>query len=228
MIMNNTTLKLLELTIELATPIIPILILILGGQKLIDRYSIEKKKRESELDLACSIRKKQYEALQNLYSIFAEFMSIYRLTERLTRKELESQEIKDKFINMSIKSESKIDALILEIGCEFPPFETDEIDLKYLLGNLRQSVHLWREKFQEEEHLPFYFSGQENYMRFKTAFALVSAFMINRIYQGTEYTKISLFQVPEVLIDAFDNKHEDWKVNELNIKRFKKYMSREK
>lgn len=223
--MEDTTLRVWGLIIQLLTPIIPVLILILGGQSLINKYHIKKKEQELRLDLVCSIRKQQYQTLQNLYSTFAEFMKLYRLTDELSKKELGTKEIKDEIIKMSINAETKIDALILEIGCEFPPLKIDEIDTKYLLGNLRQSVQLWRESFINENHLPFDSSGQKDYMRFKSAFALVSSFMINRIYGDITDHKISVSQVSDILVDAFDNKHEFWNVGELKINRFKEYIS---
>ena len=107
--------------------------------------------------------------------------------------------------------ESNLDALILKIGCEFAGGTANQRELEPLLGNLRQSVQIWREKVGRGEKLPFISSGQEDYMRFKSSFAYVSAFMINQIHDSLEAPQTSMKRVEELLVGSFDNKYENWK-----------------
>jgi len=73
---------------------------------------------------------------------------------------------------------------------------------------LRQSVQIWRERVHEGKQLPFTYSGQEDYMRFKTAFTQTCTYISSLIYERLEPTTIVVDQATKVLTETFDNKHE--------------------
>lgn len=195
--------------LDFLAPIVPTIILLFGGQTLINKYAIEKKKRETELDLICSIRKQQYQTIYKLYSLFAKFMELYRKIN-LDTTNLKEPDTRNNLLDSIIKAESQIDALILRIGCEFVNgYDQDTEKIKDMLGNLRQSVQLWRENVSKGEKLPFYKSSQKDYIRFKTTFAEVSAFMISQIHNKLNVPHIKMESVKNILIASFDNKYED-------------------
>ncbi|MCX7710660.1 MAG: hypothetical protein N2484_12535 [Clostridia bacterium] len=204
-------------------PILPNLALILGGQWLLNIYAYYKKKRDTEIDLINSIRQQQYNTITQLYSLFSKFMELYRLINSgLT--DLNDITVKRSIFSEVIKAESQIDALILKIGCEFADEDDNKEELESMLGNLRQSVQLWREKVSNSERLPFNKSSQEDYLRFKAAFSYVSAFMINKIHNKFEAPKVKMKQVEDILVGAFDNKHEKWNYSPgMNKHDFRKY-----
>jgi len=204
-------------------PIIPTIILFFGGQWLLDKYAIKKKKKETEIDLLNSIRRQQYDTLSQLYTLFAKFMELYRLiNSELTN--LNDIKMRNELFKMVVEAESQVDALILKIGCEFADVDDGKEKIEKMLGNLRQSVQLWREKVSNGEKLPFNRSSQSDYLRFKSAFAYVSAFMINKIHSKFEAPKIKMDLVKNILVDSFDNKHEKWNISDLDKKKeYKKY-----
>ena len=65
---------------------VPTMVLLFGGRWLLDKYDIYKKEREQvleftakrraqEIELVRFVRQRQYEALQELYTLFAQYMS---------------------------------------------------------------------------------------------------------------------------------------------------------
>jgi len=202
--------EVIEIIIKLLTPLLPIILLLIGGQKLLNNYSIQKKKRESEIELISAIRKEQYETLDELYRLFAKFMKLYRQINSPLR-ELENLESRKEIFNEIVEAESSIDAIILKIGCEFAKEGDNQDELEAMLGNLRQSVQIWRESIVNSNKLPFTISTQEDYLRFKSAFSSVSAFLINRLHQNIEPHKAKMKRVEEILVGAFHHKHEKWK-----------------
>jgi hypothetical protein len=220
---KKIVLDILQVIQPFLIPIIPTIILIFGGQWIIDKYAIRKKKRETEIDLINSIRKQQYETLSLLYNLFAKFMELYRLINSDLTK-LSEESVRKKLLATIIKAESQIDALILKIGCEFVDNDGNQIEIENMLGNLRQSVQLWRERVLNGEKLPFNNSSQPDYLRFKTAFSHVSAFMINKIHNKLEAPKVKMEFVKDILVGSFDNKHEKWNLgNPDKKKEYKKY-----
>ena len=129
---------------------VPTLILLAGGQLLLNRYEVAKKKREQEIELARFIRERQYEAVQEMYSLFGRLMTLYRLINSPDTN-LEDVKIRRELFEQCAKAESTVDATILRIGCEFTSGNIN--DLEPLLGNLRQSVQIWRENVRDSERL---------------------------------------------------------------------------
>lgn len=216
-----------EIIIEVIKAVIPILVLLIGGQFLLDKYALRRKKKEAEIELLKKTREEKYAIIHQLYNLFGNFMKLYRkINSPLV--DLQNLDIRRELFNEVIISEAEIDAIILKIGCEFIDENDDKEFVEGMLGNLRQSVQLWREKVKNAEKLPFNRSNQEDYMRFKTAFSFISAYMINKIHGQLETPKIKMKRVEETLVGAFDNKYEKWNYIEgLNKNNFKKYYSPE-
>jgi hypothetical protein len=214
-----------ELLKEILKAILPIVILLFGGQYLLDKYAIRRKKKEAEIELLKKTREEKYAIVHQLYNLFGEFMRLYRkINSPLTN--LESIKVKTEIFDEVIKSESQIDAIILKIGCEFIDENDNEEEVEEMLGNLRQSVQIWRERVRNGEKLPFNRSHQEDYLRFKTAFSFVSAYMTNKIHGQLETPNIKMKRVEGTLVGAFDNKYEKWNMTDLNKKsQFKKYYA---
>lgn len=213
----------MEILLRLIVPILPTIILVLGGQLLIDRYAISRKKRETEMELIKSIREKQYATLVEFYQIFARYMNFYRLINSpLT--DMKNISLKTEIFNQICKTESEVDALVLKIGCEFADATDNIQEVENLLGELRQSVQIWREKIVHDEKLPFTSSNQEDYLRFKIAFSYIAAYMINKIQHRFETPKVIMKQVEGLLVGAFDNKHEKWNKENLDRDLYMKYL----
>lgn len=183
----------------------PVVFLVAGGKYLLNRYEISKKRREQEVELAAFIRERQYEALQELYSLFAKFMQLYRHINSPSTK-LSLPETKSELFKEAVEAESLIDAAILRIGSEFT--HDNQKELESLLGNLRQSVQLWRESIQNEESLPFTYSEQKDYLRFKESFAKTTAYLANKIYDSLSPAEVKMEQANNLLYGAFSNKYE--------------------
>ncbi|MBU7046905.1 MAG: hypothetical protein HXS54_10780 [Theionarchaea archaeon] len=188
--------------IQIVTTVGPTLLLIFGGQWILNRYETMRKAKEQEIQLVRSIREQQYEAVESLYHLFARFMALYRKSKYY----ISDYDTQRNLLTQAIEAESEIDALILRIGSEFVQRPGDE--LESLLGNLRQSVQLWRKKFKKGEKLPFYSSDQEDYIRFKKAFAETAVFMVNQIYGQLEPPQMKKEQSKSLLLGAFSNKYE--------------------
>lgn len=200
----------MELLIKLLSPLIPTIFLLVGGQWLLNQYSIARRKKEQELELVKAIREQEYKAIEELYRLFGAFMELYRIVNA-DFTNLQEEETRITLFKQAAHLESQVDSLILKIGCEFAnDSQNSPQNLEELLGNLRQSVQLWREQIREGKKLPFTSSKQNNYTRFKSAFANVSAFMINRIHYKLETPQTRMKQVEELLLGSFDNKYEIW------------------
>ena len=166
----------------------------------IDRFA-----REKEIELARFIREHQYKAIAELYSFFAEFMRIYRFVNAPDTN-LEDEETRVRLFEDASIVEGKVDALILRIASEFTHDNSQQLYLQ--LSELRQSVQIWRENIGKKEGLPFYKSGQEDYMRFKKAFVNVATLITSEIYRPLDAPELSVEQARTMLLDIFDNKHE--------------------
>lgn len=200
----------IDLIIRIITPITPVSILIIGGQKVLNKYALIKKKQETEIELIAAIRNQQYKTLKELYTLFAKFMELYRRIDS-PHTDLNNHEVREQLFLEATTAESKIDAIILKIGGEFTKEGDSHDDIENMLGKLRQSVQIWRESIVNSNTLPFDISTQKDYMRFKIAFSRISAFMINRIHQSLEPHKAKMQRVEKILVDSFHFKHEEWK-----------------
>lgn len=121
---------------------VPVAIAALGGQWLLNRYELDRKRRESRLEFARFVRERQYESLVQVYDLFGRFMSLYRLINS-DHTDLSDVEIRRELLRKCTEAEAGVDAVILRVASEF----TNEYKaaLAQSLGNLRQSVQLWRE-----------------------------------------------------------------------------------
>lgn len=206
---------------------VPTVVLVFGGRFLLDKYDIYKKKREQDLDFAAKerlqesevsrkrreqeielvrfVRQRQYEALQELYLLFAQYMSFYRIINS-GHIDLKDSASRLTLLEQIAASEGRIDAVILRVASEFTHDNADQ--LSGYLANLRQSVQIWRERVTKGDDLPFYSSNQKDYMRFKTAFTQTCTYLASLIYQRLESKSLVAEQAAEVLTQVFDNKHE--------------------
>lgn len=189
--------------------LLPALVLIFGGRWVLNRYDLGKRKKEYEMDLISTIRKEQYRTLSQLYVLFAQFMEFFRLIN-LPSTDLSDIRLRRELLDKIVKAEAEVDSLILKIGCEFIDAGTDSEQMGSMLGQLRQSVQLWRERVVNGEKLPFDRSSQDDYVRFKESFAHIAAFMINKIHRKQTVPQVTMDKVGEILVGAFDNKHEKW------------------
>lgn len=135
-------------------------------------------------------------------------MFLYR---KINFVKIESSEERYKVFNEIIEAECQVDSLILKIASEFVYAKDDKKEVDQILGNLRQSVHIWRESFANKKKLPFSISDQEDYMRFKQAFARAATFMANKINSELDLEQVKIETSQEVICNAFDKKHENWK-----------------
>lgn len=209
---NNT----IEIVTKLLAPVLPVLMLLLGGQIVMNRYQLRHKQREQEIELIKTVRQKQYDAVERLYSSFAKFMSLYRLVND-DSTDLKNTEIRQALLAKAIEAEAEIDALILRIGCEFE--SEPVVELESLLGHLRQSVQLWREQISKGNRLPFYSSQQPDYVRFKESFAGIAAFMIHQIHNRMDTPKMRMAEARNLLMGTFHNKYETQKFEDSQNKK---------
>lgn len=191
--------------ITLITSILPTMILLFGGQVLLNFYALSQKTKEQEIELIRSVREKQYEAVEALYHSFSVLMAVYRKANSPST-DLDDIEQRRKLLEEAIQVESEIDGLILRIGCEFTQQSTAE--LERLLGHLRQAVQMWRERIQAGERLPFSSSNQEAYVKFKETFAATASFMVSRIQNSLEPPRMRMEEATKLLIRVFSNKYE--------------------
>ena len=206
----------------------PTVALIVGGRLFLDWYDVRKRKRELELDrlakdsareveltqkqkeqhldLMKFVRQKQYEALQEIYAIFAAYMAYYRLINS-KHLDLNSADERLKLLRELSPLEGRVDSVILRIASEFSN-ESTASELKSCLPDLRQACQLWRECVRDGKTLPFYASDQPDYLRFKRSFTQTATYLSNRIYERLEPPEIEVNAATELLEEVFDNKHE--------------------
>lgn len=206
----------------------PVVALLIGGRFLLDWYDLRKKKseleldrvakdrlreaeliqrrREQELDLTKFVRQKQYEAVQELYSIFAAYMALYRLINS-GHIDLSDANERLKLLRELAPLEGRVDSAILRIASEFSNKATAAELAKYL-PNLRQACQLWRESVRYGKPLPFHSSGQPDYVRFKRAFTQTATYLANRIYERLDPPDLAVDEATFLLTEVFDNKHE--------------------
>lgn len=184
---------------------VPTAILIGGGRWILSRYDVARKKREQEIELARFVRERQYEALQELYELFAEFMQLYR-TINSAETDLKDDAVRKEILDQCASAESRVDSAILRIASEFT--HENRETLEGFLANLRQSVQLWRERVRDSKTLPFTRSEQKDYMRFKDAFSNTATYLASQIYQRLDPAEVVLDESKKLLADIFSNKWE--------------------
>lgn len=198
--------------VEILKGVIPVALLVLGGQYLADRYALKRKRKEVEIDLIHSSRKEKYRIIHEVYLLFSKFMRLYReINSPLI--DLKDIETKKELFAKVIEAECGVDAMILKIGTEFVEQSDNQQEIEMLLGNFRQSIQIWRECLVNGQKLPFNRSTQDDYLRFKTAFANVTAFMSSKIHEQLDKPSVKMEQVENVLVGSFDNKYEKWNLN---------------
>ena len=141
-------------------------------------------------------------------------MSLYRI---INSKEIDlsNPEEKKTILMQCAEAEAQVDAVILRVASEFPSEYPDS--LAESLGNLRQSVQIWRERVSEEQRLPFTSSDQDDYVRFKTAFAKSATYLAATIYGSLEPLPIRFEVAQRLVLDAFSNKWERYGYHDTRI-----------
>ena len=194
-----------DLWVQLIQTVLPTIILVFGGQWLLSRYELAKTAREQEIELARSIRQQQYQAVSDLFILFGKLMELYRDVNG-SQFYPEDDEEHQLFLKRANKIESRVDALILRISCEFAVDQVN--DLEELLGHMRQATQVWRESIRDKQKLPFNFSHQPDYARFKETFAGVAAYMVHKIHGGLAPPKMRIDEAKDLLANVFSNKYE--------------------
>jgi hypothetical protein len=170
--------------------VVPVVIAAVGGQWIVNQYQLAQKKRESRLELARFVRERQYESLEQLYSLFGQFMSLYRIINS-EDTDLTDIDIRQNLLRRCAEAEAGVDAVILRVASEFT--HEYQASLAESLGNLRQSVQIWRERISEGKRLPFISSEQQDYVRFKTAFAQAATYLAASIFGSLELQNFTNF-----------------------------------
>lgn len=204
-----------EIIIAVIKSVLPWLVLVLGGKYLLDRYEAAKFEREKKIELAAFIRQNQYRALENLYGIFARYMALYRVintTDDTILANISREDIYQKIV----VAEGEVDSIIVRIGSEFTTEEDEE--LATMLGNLRQSVQIWRENYGKGKRLPFNSSDNPDYKRFKESFAKVTAYLASEIYGSLSPGQLKMEVARKLVIEAFDNIHEKHGMHDVHRK----------
>lgn len=205
--------ELIKVSVQAA---VPTAILIGGGRWILNRYDLARKrreqeielaqkKREQEIELARFVRERQYEALQELYILFEQFMCLYREINS-AETDLNDAVVRKALLKKCASAESRVDSAILRIASEFT-HDNREM-LEGFLGNLRQSVQIWRENVGKSERLPFYGSEQPDYLRFKNAFSNTATYLASQIYERLDPAQVALEESKKLLVDIFSNKWE--------------------
>lgn len=131
---------------------VPVAIAALGGQWLLNKYELDRKRRESRLEFARFVRERQYESLVQIHDLFGRFMSLYRLINS-QHTDLSNSQTKQDLLRKCAEAEAGVDAIILRVASEF--INEYQSTLAQSLGDLRQSIQIWRERVSEEKWLPF-------------------------------------------------------------------------
>ena len=196
------TQELIRVSVQAA---VPTAILVGGGRWILNRYDVARKRREQEIELARFVRERQYEALQELYELFAQFMRLYR-TINSAETDLNDAAVRKALLEDCASAESRVDSAILRIASEFT--HDNRKTLEGFLGNLRQSVQLWREHVRDSKTLPFTYAEQKDYLRFKSAFSNTATYLASQIYQRLDPAEVTLEESKKLLVDIFSNKWE--------------------
>jgi hypothetical protein len=182
--------------IPILAALLPAIITVIGGQAILIRY---RKSKEQEVELIRAVREKQYEAVQSLYTLFGQYMALYR---EINRSDVKNPQVQEDIMKRVIQAESEMDALLLKIACEFADGPAER--LEYILGHLRQAVQFWREQLEKGEHLPFIYASTYEYVRFKETFAETAAFMVHHIHHKLEPNKMQREQAADLVIRVFN------------------------
>jgi hypothetical protein len=155
--------------------------------------------------LARAIREQQYQAVSSLYNNFGLLMGLYREINNSPTYPNDKTEWLS-LLKRANEIEAMMDALLLRISCEFVTGSED--GLESMLGHMRQAVQTWRETIEDKKKLPFKYSHQKDYERFKETFAGVAAFMVHRIHYGLTPPKMRMDEAKSLLASIFSNKYE--------------------
>ncbi|NES86889.1 MAG: hypothetical protein F6K10_39235 [Moorea sp. SIO2B7] len=185
--------------------VVPVAIAAIGGQWIVNQYQLAQKRLASRLELARFVRERQYESLEQLYDLFGRFMSLYRIINSQDT-DLADVEIRKDLLKRCAEAEAGVDAVILRIASEFT--HEYQASLAQSLGNLRQSVQIWRERISEGKRLPFDYSQQQDYVRFKTAFAQAVTYLAASIFSSLEPLPVRFEAAQTLVLEAFSNKWE--------------------
>lgn len=186
--------------VTILAALLPAIVAVVGGQAILIGY---RKSREQEVELIRAVRERQYEAIQSLYTLFGQYMALYR---DINRSDLTDLVGREELMKRAIQSEAEVEALLLKIACEFADESGER--LEYLLGHLRHSVQYWREQVAEGKKLEFAGSNSPDYLKFKETFAETAAFMVHHIHSKLQPGTMQQEQVADLLIGIFDNKYE--------------------
>jgi hypothetical protein len=193
--------------VAIIAALLPAIFTVIGGQAILIRY---RKSKEQEIELIRAVRERQYEAVQTLYTLFGQYMALYR---EINRSNISDPQVREDIMKRVIQSESEVDALLLKIACEFADESAESTrKLEHILGHLRQSVQFWREQLDQGEKLPFRYASTYEYVRFKETFAETAAFMVHYIHQKLEPNRMQQKQAADLLINVFNylNVDEKW------------------
>jgi hypothetical protein len=191
----------------LAYSVVYLAVAVIGGRYIARVFAIQQRRKEQEIQLARFIKERQYGAVEEIYRVFARYMALYReVNSRDT--DLSNPATKRKLFLRAAVAEAAVDATILRIGSEFAERDTNVSALGELLGNLRQSVQLWRESIARETRLPFYARAGPEYERFKRSFAETSAYLANAVYAKKEGATVDPKKAAQLLLEAFGNRYE--------------------
>ena len=194
-----------ELAVAAVSAAVPTFILVLGGRWVLNAHDVYRKRREQEIELTRFVRERQYESLQEVYAMFAEFMRLYRFINA-DHTDLSNKDVQVTIFEQCAVAESKVDAAILRIASEFTHNNREK--LEEYLAHLRQSVQLWRE-VADGKRLPFWGSEQDDYRRFKDSFTRTSTYLASQVYQRLEPAEIAAEESQALLADVFSNKWEN-------------------
>jgi hypothetical protein len=186
--------------VTIIAALLPAIVAVVGGQAILIRY---RKSKEQEVELIRAVRERQYEAIQSLYTLFGQYMALYR---DMNRSDLMDLVVREEIMKRAIQSEAEVEALLLKIACEFA--EEPVKRLEYFLGHLRHSVQYWRKQLAEGKKLEFTGSNAPDYVKFKETFAETAAFMVHHIHSKLQPGTMRQEQVADLLIGIFDNKYE--------------------
>lgn len=199
--------------INILIPILPTLLLIGGGQIILNRYEERRKSKEQQIELLRFLREQRYQAVEKLYNLFGQLIALYREIDD-PDTDLKNQEIRLKLLKRAVDAESEVDALICQIVCEFAKYSElaenrTSSELEALLGHLRQSVLYWRKRLSKGQRLEFYSSDEYGYIRFKETFAMTAALMVQTLQSQLEPAITDQRQAARLLIEIFSNKYEN-------------------
>lgn len=188
--------------VPILVAILPSILVLTVGQFFLVRY---RKSKEQDVELLRSVREQQYKSVELLYSLFSQFMALYREMSNTIDPEIDKNKLND-FLLRAIQAETQLDALIVRIVCE--SVSEPNQDYEYLLGHLRQAAQKWRETIIKGKLLNFESSTNSDYVRFKETFSSTATFMVQHIHEQLKPPGTHREQATILLMKIFSNKYE--------------------